>query len=201
MKRPVITIALLLAACLWAGTIGAAYRAIRRFETTPGRAALAPPSWPSGSGIARESGAWDLVMLVHPHCSCSRASVQELQAVLEKSPRVRTHVLVYRPAGADADWLDTEVVRAARRLRRAEVLIDDEGRRAEAFGGFTSGQSYLYDPSGRLRFAGGITSLRGHSGINRGRQDIIRIVSSGSGSGAHPVFGCGINPKHPAEER
>ena len=201
MKRHAITLALILAACIWAATVGAAWSAIRRFETTPGRAAIAPPSWPSESGIARGSGEWSLVMLVHPHCSCSRASVQELQAVLEKSPRVRPHVLVFRPANAEKDWLNTEVVAAAHRLRGARVVIDEEGRQAEAFGGFTSGQTFLYDPAGKLRFEGGITSLRGHAGINRGRVDIIEIVSSGSGNGAHPVFGCGITKKTREVER
>jgi len=201
MTRPrTITFVLIAAALVWAATVGAAYRAIRRFETTPGRDAIAPVSWPRASAIHRTPGEWTLVMLVHPHCSCSRASVQELQAVLEKSPLVRPHVLVYRPSGAAEGWLDTEVVKTARGLRRARVVIDDEGREAERFGGFTSGQTFLYDPDGRLRFEGGITSLRGHAGINRGRTDIIQIVSSGNGEGSHPVFGCAITKTTTATE-
>jgi hypothetical protein len=199
-RRRAITFALIAAACIWTATVGAAFRAIRRFETTPGQAAIAPVSWPSASSIQRNPREWSLVMLVHPHCSCSRASVQELQAVIEKTPLLRSHVLVYRPDGAAEDWLKTEVVETATRLRRTRVMIDDEGREAERFGGFTSGQTFLYDPDGRLRFEGGITSLRGHAGINRGRTDIIQIVSSGSGRGAHPVFGCGITKSTAATE-
>ncbi|HEX2121342.1 MAG TPA: RedB protein, partial [Thermoanaerobaculia bacterium] len=95
----------------------------------------------------------------------------------------------------------TEVVAAASRLRRARVLIDENGREAKLFGGFTSGQTFLYDRRGRLRFAGGITSLRGHAGINRGRVDIIDIVSARGGSGVHPVFGCAIAKKEAKEAR
>jgi hypothetical protein len=135
-------------------------------------------------------------MLVHPHCSCSRASVDELEAVLEKSPAtLRTYVLVYRPENFKPGWEKTQVVENASKLRRAKVLVDENGREAELFGGFTSGQTLLYDDHGNLRFAGGITSLRGHAGINSGRTGIIDILRSRSGAGTHPVFGCAISTK------
>ncbi len=201
-RRWLIMGALGLAAIVWAGTVAAGGRAIRLFESTPGEAATAPPVWPQASAIDRAGDEWSLVMLVHPHCSCSRASVQELQAAIEKSPStLRTYVLVYRPTSFKPGWEKTEVVAAASRLRRARVLIDENGREAKLFGGFTSGQTFLYDRRGKLRFAGGITSLRGHAGINRGRVDIIDIVSAREGSGVHPVFGCAIAKKEPKEAR
>jgi hypothetical protein len=126
--------------------------------------------------------------------------VSELQAILDKAPqRVRTHVLVFRPNDVPAGWERTDVVESASRLRRASVLIDQNGAEADRFGGFTSGQTFLYDERGRLRFAGGITSLRGHAGLNRGRADVIEIVSSRNGTGTHPVFGCAITT--PAERK
>lgn len=194
MTKPrwLIRITILVAALLWAVTIGAALNAIRRFETTPGTAAVAYATWPEESRIARRPGEWTLVMLVHPHCSCSRASVQELQAVIEKSPALTTNVVVYRPRTAPKGWERSDVFESASRLRRTRLLIDDDGIEAKRFGGFTSGQTFLYDGEGVLRFAGGITSLRGHAGINRGRQDIIQIVKSDVGKGSHPVFGCAI---------
>ena len=185
-----------MAALVWAGTVAAAFQAIRRFESTPGLAAIAPPSWPVRSAVRRAEGAWTLVMLVHPHCSCSRASVKELEAVLEKAPRsVQSYVLVYRPREFAAGWERTDVYDAATRLRRAHVLIDEDGREAALFGGFTSGQTFLYDGEGRLRFEGGITLLRGHAGLNSGRAGIIRIANTQSGKGTHPVFGCAISSK------
>lgn len=193
MKRRVTTAVIIAAALVWASTVAAAYRAIRLFETTPGMDANAPAQWPGASTIRRTQGEWSLVMLVHPKCSCSRASVTELQAVIEKvPPRVRPYVLVYKPKGVAPGWEQTDVVQSATRLRRANVIYDENGREADLFGGFTSGQTFVYDDAGKLRFAGGITSLRGHAGINRGRMDIINIASSRSGSGSHPVFGCAI---------
>jgi len=196
MSRRVLTLSLIAAGVLWFGTIAAAFEAIRRFEITPGLPASAPRVWPAASAVTRTPGTWSLVMLVHPHCSCSRASVQELAEIVEKAPRdVQTTVLVYRPREMAAGWERTNVYDAAARLRRARVVIDHDGAEAQVFGGFTSGQTFLYDGDGRLRFAGGVTSLRGHAGLNRGRADVIRIASQRNGNGSHPVFGCAITTK------
>ncbi|HEX7151016.1 MAG TPA: RedB protein [Thermoanaerobaculia bacterium] len=193
-KRTLLAVAIGLAAVVWCGTIAMAFNAIRRFETTPGAAAKTNGVWPAASRVARTPGSWSLVMLVHPHCSCSRASVQELAAIVEAAPRhVQTNVLVYRPHDAKRGWEQTEVYHAATRLRGARVVIDTDGAEAAVFGGFTSGQTFLYDDEGRLRFSGGVTSLRGHAGLNGGRADVIRIAKQRDGKGTHPVFGCAIS--------
>ncbi|HVE72467.1 MAG TPA: RedB protein [Thermoanaerobaculia bacterium] len=202
MKTRILTAVLIVSAALWVSTIAAAYEAIRRFETTPGLPASAPRAWPAASTVARGAGTWSLVMLVHPHCSCSRASVSELAEIVEEAPRgVETTVLVYRPHEMPAGWERTGVVDAAGRIPRARVLLDRDGAEARLFGGFTSGQTFLYDDRGRLRFAGGVTSLRGHAGLNRGRAGVIRIAKQRSGSATHPVFGCAITTTSKGERR
>lgn len=201
-RRRLIAGTLILVAAVWVATVAAAYEAIRRFETTPGEAATAPRSWPAATRVARTPGTWSLVMLVHPHCSCSRASVKELAAIIENAPRdLQTSVLVYRPGDAAPGWERSDVVDAATRLRRARVIVDHDGSDAAIFGGFTSGQAFLYDGDGRLRFTGGVTSLRGHTGLNRGRADVIRIANQRGGTGSHPVFGCAISTKPTGESR
>src|SRR5437660_5434926 len=95
-RSSLVTMLLVLAGCIWTATVGAMYQAVRRFETTPGRAATVLRSWPANSRIARSGGAWTLVVLLHPHCPCSRASVEDLQTILQKAPpSLRTYVLVY----------------------------------------------------------------------------------------------------------
>jgi hypothetical protein len=207
VPRRAVTVVLALAAAVWGGTVVLAVGAIRRFESTPGLAADARSRWPSASQVAPEpvtrgSAGATLVMLIHPHCSCSRASVQELAAVLEKAPRsMRTYVLVYRPHEFAAGWEETGVYRAALALPRTNVVLDVDGREAKRFGGFTSGQTFLYGQDGALRFAGGITSLRGHAGANRGSAELIRLAGSRTGSGTHPVFGCAISSRTEGESR
>jgi hypothetical protein len=192
-RSVLVTASLFAAAAIWAGTVLAAYRAIRLFESTPGRAAVAQKSWPAASTLARNGDGATLVMLVHPQCSCTRASLEELQAVIEKAPRaMRTYVVVYRPRGAKRDWEKTDIYTAAARLHGTRVVIDEGGREAKRFGGFTSGQTFLYDDAGRLRFRGGITLLRGHAGLNSGRADVIRLANDRTAAATHPVFGCSI---------
>ena len=196
MKRPVLMAVFALAATLWVVTVAAAVRSIRAFESTPGRAAAAPARWPSSSAIARQPGTWTLVMMVHPHCSCSRASVSELEAIVEKAPRnVRTYVLAYRPHEFGEAWSHSDVWTAANRIPRVRVLTDIDAREAKRFGAFTSGQTFLFDPDGNRRYSGGVTLLRGHAGLNSGRAEVIRLVNGGKGPGAHPVFGCAIVSK------
>jgi len=195
-RSRIVTVVLIAAGIVWTSTVVAAFSAIRRFESTPGLSADAHATWPASSRVPRATGASTLVMLIHPQCSCSRASIKELEAIIDQSPRsMRTYVLVYRPADAKAGWENTDVYRAATGLRRAQVIVDVDGSEAKRFGGFTSGQTYLYDGDGRLRFTGGITSLRGHEGLNRGRVDVIRIANAQETSATHPVFGCAITSK------
>jgi len=193
-RRTLVTFALVIAALLWTTTIGAMYRAIRRFESTPGRAADALASWPAASRIPRAPGEWRLVMLIHPHCSCSRASISELERIIEKSPpSLRTYIVVYRPSDFAQGWEKTDVFTAASHLPRTRIVLDQDGHEARLFHGFVSGQTYLYDGDGKLRFSGGITLLRGHAGFNSGSAEVMHIVNSNAGSGTHPVFGCAIN--------
>jgi len=193
-RRIAVAAALVLAALLWTTTIGAMVHAIRRFESTPGRAADALGSWPAASRIPRAPGQWRLVMLIHPHCSCSRASITELERIIEHSPpSLRTYIVVYRPSDFAKGWETTDVFTAASRLPRTRIVLDQDGHEARLFRGFTSGQTYLYDGDGKLRFSGGITLLRGHAGFNSGSAEVIEIARSKSGAGSHPVFGCAIN--------
>jgi hypothetical protein len=193
MKRLLFVAAFVLASAIWVITVGAAVRSIRAFESTPGRAADAPARWPASATVPRQPGTWTLVMLIHPHCSCSRASISELAAVVEMVPHgTRTYVLSYQPHEFGPQWSHTDVWSAAQRLSRVRVITDVDGKEARRFGGYTSGQTFLFDPDGNRRFSGGITLLRGHAGLNSGRSDVIRIANGGSGPGTHPVFGCAI---------
>ncbi len=85
-----------------------------------------------------------------------------------------------------------DLCRAARRLG-AEVRIDVDGSSALELGMLTSGQVLLYDPSGRLRYQGGITSARGHQGDNQGQKTVERILHGEDlPLSKLPVYGCSL---------
>jgi hypothetical protein len=107
--------------------------------------------------------------------------------------RVTAHVLVVRPPDAPDGWEQTDLWRSAADIPGVDVVRDDDGAEMGRFGALTSGQVVLYDPSGRLLFAGGITASRGHEGGNAGRDAIVALVTgTDAAPRATPVFGCAL---------
>jgi hypothetical protein len=102
-----------------------------------------------------------------------------------------THVLVVRP---EADWENTDLWRTTTAIEGVNVIADPDGHEAELFGARTSGQVYLYAPSGELLFEGGITSSRGHEGPSVGRDRIIALVTGDDAADENSdVFGCALD--------
>ena len=69
------------------------------------------------------------------------------------------------------------------------VSTDIDGIESEKLGGYVSGQTFLFDPSGTLAFDGGITFARGHSGDNAGRDALQALIRGRDrGNQRHPCF-------------
>ena len=137
-----------------------------------------------------------LVMFAHPQCGCSRASVGEL-AIIMAHENVNASVFFYRPPTESPEWAKTDLWQAAAAIPGVHVFEDPGGHVAQSFGVFTSGQTLLYDSGGHLRFKGGITAFRGHSGDNAGRSAITALLQGGAlpATGlpvTTPVFGCSL---------
>jgi hypothetical protein len=178
---------------LWFATTAAGLWVLWDWDNKPGISAEARSQWPGDASIAREPGRPTLVMLVHPQCTCSRASLAELAELLARTrPRPKTYVLFIKPAGFADGWTQTDLWRTAAALPDVTVIRDDEGVQAARFGAATSGQTFLYDARGSLLFSGGITGARAHAGENAGRSAVVDLVN---GSPVAPpsrsnVFGC-----------
>jgi hypothetical protein len=179
---------------LWGAGVGVGLSQLWAYENAPGVAAVAPAEWPGASRLPRPVHRAALVVLVHPQCSCSHATIAELARLqAHVGNALDTYVLMYSPAGAALDWVRSPLWHKAAALEGALVVADADGAEARLFGGATSGQTLLYDRDGHLRFAGGITGSRGHQGDNAGRAAIERIVAGERAE--HPatfVFGCSL---------
>lgn len=182
---------------LWlAGSLAGAYLLVS-YKETPGAAAVAaPPVWPTETRVERDPARRTLVMVLHPKCTCSRASLGELAKLLDRAEgQVTTRLLFVRPKGVSDEWLKSDTWAMARGIRNATVVIDPDGQEAARFGANVSGQAYLYSVEGRLLFAGGITQSRGHYGDNAGSSAILAILKN-TNQGSAPeitktnVFGC-----------
>jgi hypothetical protein len=185
---------------IWFGGVAIAIPTMAVFDSRPGAAGEAPPLWPATSRIARTPATSTLILFLHPHCPCTRASLSGVEAIRARAKApVSVFVLGVKPEGAPASWDAGPLLVAARRLEGVTVLTDDRGREAGLFGARTSGHVVLYGPDGRLRFSGGITGGRGQEGENEGRASLLTLLdSSGGAPGAAPVYGCSLTNDCPA---
>jgi hypothetical protein len=180
------------AGALWLLMIGAGIVTLWDYESTPGVAASTPELWPAASRIKPTAGRATLVMLAHPHCPCTRASIGELSRLMtEAQGRVTAYVLFVKPQGFSDEWVQSDLWASAAAIPGVTPVMDDGGAEAALFRAETSGQTVLYDSTGNLLFRGGITSARGHAGDNAGRTAIVSLLTDGDADRRDtPVFGC-----------
>ena len=195
-SRNNIYITVLLGAA-WMAALAFGARVLFKYETTPGRTGFVSSSWPSVSIVPRQTDKPTLLMLAHPHCPCTRASVGELAQVMAHAVgKVNAYVLFVKPPGAGADWDDTDLRRSAAAIPGVTVLTDENGTEAARFGGETSGHTLVFDRKGVLVFSGGITASRGHAGDNAGESAVLAALKQEPMlRNRTPVFGCSLTKR------
>jgi hypothetical protein len=191
-KRAKTILATALFATAWIAALSFGARALLNYESAPGRVGSVPAAWPAGSKIERAPKGKTLVMLAHPHCPCTRASMGELAQIMARvQGKAHAYVLFLKPQNSGADWDDTDLRRSAAQIPGVTVTTDIDGIEARRFGAETSGHTFLFDPSGRLLFSGGITESRGHAGGNAGESAIVSLVNDDQTERRSTfVFGC-----------
>jgi len=189
----------------WLTVIIIGFAAVLRYETTPGIKSQPPTIWPNCTTIKREPNSSTLILAVHPHCPCTRATLSELSEIMSHTQnRLRAYVLFLSPSDFAPGWEKTDLWYSAKSIPQTTVISDINGAESARFNCATSGQALVYDAKGTLRFNGGITSARGHQGDNAGRDAIVALARSGSADREQTlVFGCALknsNPNRKPEE-
>ena len=186
---------------VWASAIAIGMGLLTQYGLTPGVAAAAPARWPGSDRLGLAPDVPTLVMVVHPRCSCSRASLSELAVLTTRlRDRIRAFVLFVPPGGDGTLGDEDGLLGRAREIEGVTVVVDDGGRQAARLGAATSGQAYLYAPAGELLFAGGVTPMRGHEGDSLGRRSIVEIVESGHAERVRSdVYGCALSDPEQGE--
>ena len=181
---------------LWTVAVVAGLGRLSVYANDPGPTGVAAASWPETSRLSRSQELPTLLVVTHPQCPCSRASVNELARLMAAARgRVATHVVMYRPTTETADWARTDLWTSVAAIPGVDVILDDDGRESKRFGIAVSGHALLYDANGRLLFSGGMTSARGHEGDNAGRDAITSLILTGHAPIASTrTFGCFITP-------
>jgi hypothetical protein len=187
----------------WLSLIAAGFRYLVGYELTAGIPAASVSQWPEGAPVSLDPERYNLVMLLHPRCACSEASLTELVNVLSRAGnRVKASVLVYSPGDSSPEWVRGALWKSAEEIPGVQVAADPDGKWAQAFGATTSGTVVVFDRAGHVRFQGGITGARGHEGPNSGEQAVLAELLAGSAPvNFTPVFGCEIVQSNPAPGR
>ncbi|HTV00988.1 MAG TPA: hypothetical protein VMF13_10635, partial [Luteitalea sp.] len=186
-SRPVL---LVVAAVTWIAVVAVGFLLLQRYNATPGPSAVIASAWPEGV-LDRDRTRPTVLLVMHPECPCSRASLGEFARVLaRRRGRVAAQVLIAIPPGMP-DAAAGDLVRQAQAIPGVLVTFDADARRTAAFGPLVSGHTLLYGRNGALLFEGGITASRGHAGDNVNEDALIAAID-GEPRTAHraPVFGC-----------
>ena len=191
------------AAGIWTLVVIAGLLFLCDYHTRPGRVGTPAVRWPVGSRIRPDADRATLVMVAHPLCPCTAASVEELARIMAQGKdQVSAYVLAYTPQPAPPGWEQRDLRGRIATIPGVCFLEDIDGREATLFEGLTSGQVSLYDRDGRLRFLGGITPARGHEGHNDGQDAVVALISGGRPDRTTtPIFGCPLFDDDPAPRR
>jgi len=190
MKRKLGPAVMIPLGLLWLGGVGLASRAVMDDERRAGPETVATGQWPAASGLRLDGPT--LVMVAHPKCPCTAASLDQLADVASRVP-FRGYLLFVRPDDLPTSWAHNSLWSRSSEIPGLTPIDDPGGRLADLFGGATSGQVFLYDRQGALRFSGGITPGRGVSGDSAGRDSLLAWLRNGAAQFARtPVYGCPV---------
>jgi hypothetical protein len=180
-------------ATIWVAAVAFGLGSLFQYENTPGPVGAISQEWPN-TQIERPTDRPTLVMLAHPRCPCTVASVAELAQIMARlQGKIAASVLLVKPAESGPDWEDTNLKRSAEAIPGVKVIFDPDGVEARRFGAETSGHTLLFGADGHLLFSGGITGSRGHAGDNAGESAIVALVNNQTPARTRTlVFGCSL---------
>jgi len=174
---------------VWTMTIVVGFGLVVNFETKPAESAQSASAWPADSQLRLADEGATVIMFLHPGCPCSSASLDQLDRLLsETKAPVKTYLVIVGPT--DTADVGPNETRAAT-ISNALLWRDEAGEEAHLFGSQTSGDVFVFDRTGHLRFEGGITAARGHVGANAASAAALSAIEGVSTAECHmPVFGC-----------
>ena len=105
MNKKGSRVLLVIVSIAWVGTVAAGLGYVWVYENSPSELAKAPALWPSESKILRRTNMPTLVLFIHPHCPCSRATIGELAILMAHAQgRVNANIQFVKPIGFPDSW-------------------------------------------------------------------------------------------------
>ena len=174
-------LALILASIGWGIGTTTGLVLLFNYQTLPGADGTPVKHLSESRSIAAAENRLLFVMAVHPHCPCTRSSLEALARIMSRSDeRAIARVCSIKPKGVSAQWVQTDLWHYASSIPGVEVVCDSEGIQSGQLGLKTSGHVLLFDRDGQRKFSGGITEGRGHHGDNTGLNQCLDFLKGQS---------------------
>src|SRR5450432_1383954 len=88
----------------WLLVCGVGFAALGAYSTRAGTSGTPPARWPAESRLALASDRPTLVLIAHPRCPCTRATMGELERLMAQSAGpLRIYILFVQPTGTPAE--------------------------------------------------------------------------------------------------
>jgi hypothetical protein len=180
------------ASVLWGFCVLTGFAVLGAEQFTPAAIGTLATNFPHDSQLALAADKPTLLLFLHPHCPCSRATLSELEKLQTQThDKVAVTIVFTIPPKTPPGWEKGELLDRAHAIPNAKVWLDENGAAAQRFGVNGSGHTLLYAPTGKLLFSGGITAARGEEGDNPGETAVADLVLLGRADLTRtPVFGC-----------
>ena len=180
------------ASVLWGACVLTGFAVLGAEQFTPAAIGTLATNFPQDSQLVLAADKPTLVLFLHPHCPCSRATLTELEKLqVQTQGKVDVTIVFTIPPKTPPGWEKGELLDRARAIPGAKVWLDENGEASRRFGVNGSGHTLLYAPTGQLLFSGGITAARGEEGDNPGETAVADLVLLGRADlNRTPVFGC-----------
>ncbi|MDA8792481.1 hypothetical protein N9N67_04500 [Bacteriovoracaceae bacterium] len=179
--------------CIWSIGIISGLVITYEYSLGSGEKSQLKSSWPNESSLKFNPGKYNLVMFLHPECTCSKASLFHFKEILSeiKHDNLDSKIIFTMPKEKEKEWINSALVKEVKEAGSIQLIFDQSSEEFKRFDAKTSGQAFLFSPSKDLLFNGGITDSRGHIGYNQGEDFIINTLNKrGLASKDVDVFGC-----------
>ncbi len=185
------------AIAIWLILTALVYARMMRFDTQPGVEAIRIPArWPSDlaspAGLHLADQKLTLVVFLHPKCTCSSSTLAQIAKLQAQFPeKFATELVLWTPLNAESSWTLLPPPEHGT-LTNYQVVLDPGGQLSKRFDAHTSGQTYIYDVIGQLRFAGGLTSYRANSEDGPAYSSLTKVIQGADAPKKLPVYGCSL---------
>ena len=179
---------------VWVAAMCLGFSSLLHYSSAPCDPGAPVTHWPADAGLGAHDGRPELLMFAHALCPCTHATLSELERLLGHASRVpRARVVLWTDPAQPESFDHSDLRDRVLAEPDLELVEDPHGELARAFGCRTSGMTLYFDAQGRRRFAGGLTSSRGHEGDSVGSLALGAMLrDEPTDRGVAPVFGCAL---------